>query len=302
MSINQVCFTTIPENPQVYKLKIGFLDETGTEISSCINPLVFRQERLAPQRVAVDFFTKNATSKTRKNGSVNLNQLFSQVFGRSKRFDLEELSLAKTILSQPSITTLDAQRVIVLDLNDSRAKYANIEQINACQNAIIENYLKADTVAEKFLETHSLIKELSPRFVIGEGPLKFKVLREPGIFTDEQEEFLTSREGRPYHCQLAEFVMNGFKFGQTTQIEGRSDILFEANEYIHHIGNAQEASFQASQKSIVLFPPFYWDMYSGETDAAFVKAIKAINDVFHISLKGDPSTKITTMTIDKTGE
>ncbi|MBI5346297.1 MAG: hypothetical protein HZB76_04070, partial [Chlamydiae bacterium] len=242
MPIDNVYFGIEPINPDVYRFRVDFFDN-GTKVSSS-NPLIFVQTK-APNAdgMNVDLFTKNATSKSKAK------DVLKQVWGRGdcEANDLATihsvrevvLPLIDSIIATHSLDVASKrQRLLVLDLNDSESIYANIDQIRACQK-IVEQYLTAP--CDKFQETYEALQQLDLQFMIGEGPLKYSLLRTSGLFDSVQQEFLTSKgNGKEGHCFLAEFLMNGFKFGQVAQLEGNSAINFQAQDYIDYIGKSSE--------------------------------------------------------------
>lgn len=177
--------------------------------------------------------------------------------------------------------------VLVLDMKDQNKKYLDKMTISKSEE-VVSNFLKTKKVNADFLprakKLHAVFQESLPiAFVLCEGSLKCDILHN---FSDvESDYFLNTAQGRVDFCQVAEFYMNGFKFGQ----EARG--IFSEKYFLST--SSCSTSFKPQSKSTVWYPEAYKEVYS--LDGPFATVMKPFFSVF-----GDFDAKsgITSMTLE----
>lgn len=175
--------------------------------------------------------------------------------------------------------------ILVLDLKDSHLSYEDHHKIKKYEKIVSSFFAGAREGASVKAKDAKKLEPLSkPRgivdFVLCEGSLKHDLLK---YFSPAQGEYLLSKQGGTGFCQCAEFVMNGFKFGQ--EVKG-----IEAHNYVSPLSNKE---FHPYQTSTVWYPPLYKEMYS--IDGRFVRVLKS---VFSITGAFDEEKKITSLDVE----
>lgn len=186
--------------------------------------------------------------------------------------DKETLEKA-TMLAEKLNHTSD-QTLLVLDLKGSGGKYLDNEELITRNEATVLQQFKADYPVLNF--------------IILEGSLKIDILRS-GIFTSEEIKYLQEdSKGKVDLCQIAEFFMMAFKFGQSATCN-KTNFVFQ--KYIHPIGN--DKPFQPRMENVIFFPSLYKDACALEG-----KLASCYRSVFNVAGKFHKQvSKITTWVV-----
>lgn len=273
LPINACAFSIKPHHEDAYLLNIEFNGEKSSH-----KEFTFIQESKSTETQIWDVLTKNGTLK---KGNL-INHLF-----RNK----------DVVQAQNIVNTLEDQKangphLVVLDLQDPTARYLPQNNSIAAGESVVAEFLgskvsKGSNHPQAFL---SLFKEKHPiQFMINEGSLKMDLLKKGG-FSENEITYLNSVPAADTFCQITEVFMNAFKFGQSAKASGT---CFQAKDYIKCLSENSE-DFPTCQKSMVLYPPEYKDIYSPEGDFA--------NKLSHsFAIKGglSPETAITLWEVTK---
>lgn len=279
-SISSASFNIEAYHDNAYALSIQFSNNENKKISE--KSFIFTQT-LPPQESKIwDVYTKNSTCHPlkkifRKPDVDQANLVFKH---------MTSLSLLPISSNEPLIATFDFQ--------DSKSKYLDALGSIAHSEVEICDFIKNKIAkgSEYAKNIHSLFKNSIPLdFLMCEGSLKKDLLTKGG-FAPEQIVYLNSSKGNGSKdfCQMAEFFMNGFKFGQSIQDNAAQ---FNGKDYIQPISNRFEA-FKPGHVSTTFYPPEYKDMYA--LDGPFAEKLSS---VFVKSGGFSESTQITTLKLQR---
>ncbi len=278
-SIHHFSFSLNPLTDQSYDLNIQFLNDQDTIVSKIT--FTFLQAGKGKDTLW-DVFTKNGHCK-----SSLLEHLFD------KKDEKAAIQASVALKAAPPSGPV----VFVLDLQEPHTHYSPChnctETIAKCEEIVCRYFQSqcksaADSTLKRAKKMHALFHSSLPvDFILCEGSLKMDILKDGG-FTEREKAFFQSKTGAIAFCQLTEFFMNAFKFGQITM---GSTIRFSAERYLHPISN-RFAAFQACQISTVLYPSLYKTIYSPSSEFA-----KALSAVFSVTGEYNNSTGITTLNI-----
>jgi hypothetical protein len=278
MSIHNTAFSIKGLNEKAYELSIEFLDENKQLLSD--KKFTFKQESSVEEGTIWDVFTKNGTC------SAGLPFTGADVQDTKKAAKM----LSDLLPSDPL--------VCVLDLKDPHTSYipcSSCTQTIATCEEIVCDFFQQKTVDSSLSKhaknMHALFQKSVPvDFVICEGSLKVDLLQQGGFTDKEVEYFQATSSGKISFCKSAEFFMNGFKLGETAYSETAS---FPVDKFIKPLSK-KFSSFQPHKTSTVFYPALYKDIYSPSGEFATV-----LEPVFSTSGNFDPSTKITTLSVEK---
>lgn len=265
MSITHTQFSIAPMGGEQYQLNIQFCEE----------------ENMASEKVFT--FTK---SKVSGDGgqlfdAYSINGLYSSKILKKlfKESDVEEVKSAVQKLEKMQA---NGPTIVVLDIKSQQGYQG--ESIAKAEKIICDFFNSGEVVqgvSPTAKKVHALFQKHKPvDFVICEGSLKTRLVEE---FTPEQAAFLQSKPGSPFFCQIAEYFMNGFKFGH--------DVLDLKQE--DYIVSLTGKTFIPCKKSTVLYPSLYQNLYAVEGDFA-----QSISPVFQVGGAFDPQSKITLVDVE----
>lgn len=275
MSMEQIdgsIFNIKPLNDGAYELKVQFLNKEKKHISDQIFTFCQKNQNLKDGKI-LDVYSQNGFCRT-----AMLKNLF-------KKRDLKGVEQAAKKLASPFEPK--GPVVCVLDIKGMQKSYQD-PKISKCEKVVCDFFHEKtveDSQSPIGKKIHGLFQKSHPLdFVICEGSLKSHLLKK---FTDKQVvEYLQSKSGSKSFCQVAEFFMNGFKFGQEA-----SDI--KAKDYIKPVSSKFDV-FHPYKKSTVWYPVLYKDLYSPQGVYA-----KALNPIFSVKGSLDENSGITTVNVEK---
>ena len=260
--ITQSSFLLAPKNSDAYELQLSFLDQQGGPISQ--KSFIFSQQCPPQEGEIVDVYSQNGSCSE---------PLLKQLFNKS---DVAGVNKATRKLKALGPV------VLVLDLKDENKGYLD-EGAIAKSEAVVCDFFQqkaADGAPKHAKKIHKLFQKTLD-FVICEGSLKTDLLKQ--FAEPEVEYFQNTQQGAIHFCQCAEFFMNGFKLGQ--EVRG-----IASEKYITPISGH---SFEPHQKSTVLYPALYKDIYS--VHGKFAQVLKP---VFSVNGRFDEESQITEMSVE----
>ncbi len=275
-------------HPQAYALSVHFLDKNKQKLSEKI--FTFLAPVYGQETKIWDVYTHN--------GSCQNNSIKRTAKWLNMLFDQEELAEVKNVSSHIKLQKLKffSQDALMatLDLPHSEDKIRYLPQKSSDPNII----QKAEEVVCEFIksgksgvshpaqEVFSLFKTDVPLdFVFCEGSLK-KDLLEQGGLTDDQMEYLNSKQGSQDFCACAEYFMTALKLGQSVQ--GMFP-QFNVFNYVKPVSNKCEA-FQPAGTCVVFYPQKYQQMYACDGNI-----VQGLASVYDIASSYSEQTKITTL-------
>lgn len=203
---------------------------------------------------------------------------------------------------EQQIATVDAMdpdknwvRCLVIDFKDRSGRYNLRDEIVATEKKFAA-FFSGDSADKKNIQLsiYNLIKKNQINFFINEGSLKADLIAK--AFTPEQAAYLQEAEGGPgLFCQLCEVIMNGFKQGCETVVNGHH---FRPNDYISSINDhLMETIDLTGQKvlsapSLVTFYPHYYQSLYSETSEYF-RLITTLFEARHHYVQDTNTTIIT---------
>lgn len=263
LPIQNTSFSLIPLNKESYDLKIDFWDAAGSLISQQV--CTFTQSRAPIEDGQLfDIYSQN--------GVYSRGLFTNKDEALFRQSDLKGIGLAaqKLTLIQPPKST-----IIVLDLMDPSKSYLDIGSIREGEEMICD-FLKSKEPEKTVLSTadkvHKIFKEMPLDYVFCESSLKHTILCG---FSDLEIEYLLKKPIE--FCQLTEFFINAFKFGQSTR-------KIVAQNFFTPIASASE--FKPITTSMVWYPAAYKNIYG--IDGAFFNTMRPV-----FSVSGDFDGSIT---------
>jgi len=158
-------------------------------------------------------------------------------------------------------------RCLVIDFKDKTKRYDCLEDISVAENDFAA-FFRGDGSDKKNIQAdiYNLFKKCKIDFFINEGSLKANLLKK--AFSSEQSDFFQNNEnGSQLLCQLCEVIMNGFKQGCETVVNG---CQFNPNDYISFVKDFVEEKEDEDCKEVklplirllTLYPNCYKETYS----------------------------------------
>lgn len=268
MSISSTSFSFASLNKDAYEFQIQFSDAAEKPVSK--KTFVFTQTQSPSEDTeTLDVYSQNGVCRT---------QVLKHLFSEEDVLGVQNVAKKAFKANGPV--------VYVLDLKGINKGYLD-PTIPKCETAVCDFFKSEEADAcwtDAAQEVHEVFQKSLPiDFVLCEGSLKTKLVSE---FSDEEAGFLLSKKGVTSFCQVAEPFMNGFKLGQ--EVKG-----IQAQDYLTSVSKKMSV-FHPTQKSTVLYPDAYKEIYSLNGDYA-----KSLSTVFSVSGNFDEESGITSMTVER---
>lgn len=256
---SDISFNIKPLNPQAYHLEILFSSPMGPPTAKLIT--FTKEHQSCGNQTILDIFTKNGLIQD--NTALKINKLFD---------------LKKDLPAMQSFSQLDKNIgpvVGVFDYKDKNHGYKHSDNIKhaeatACEFMANQNSYKNARLSQLQQLFHKKID-----YFITEGSLKAEIVNS-ALFSDEEiARFHMKGDGSQKFCQLAEFVMNGLKFGQTAKACGTE---FTASKFILPV-TPQTEPFTPQKQSLVFYPEEYLTTYA--IDSPFAQTLSSVFKVSH---------------------
>lgn len=263
-------------NEASYEIEVHFCDVAGSLISK--KSAVFTQQHSVTFGETWDVYSQNGVCC---DPLLNLfKDKHTSLFKHPDERGIKKAAQYRKEVCQSS-------GVLVLDMKDKDKKYLDKAMISKSEE-VISDFFRTKKVDSDFLprakKLHGVFQEALPiGFVLCEGSLKCDILNH---FSDvECDYFLNTPAGRVDFCQVAEFYMNGFKFGQ--EVRG----IFSEKYFLSTLSHS--TSFKPQSKSTVWYPEAYKEIYS--LDGTFAQVMKPF---FSVSGSFDAKSGITSMSLE----
>ncbi len=188
----------------------------------------------------------------------------------------------KNAAKKLALATPHGPVVFVLDIKDAEKSYLDLSTISKCEEAVCSFFEQnmASSTLKHANKIHALLSSKLSH-IICEGSLKAELVK---TFSEAQADYLLNTPaGAIDFCQITEFFMNGFKFGQEAP-----GIL--AQDYICSLS---DSAFKPCESSTVWYPALYEKVYA--PTGAFAQSLMP---VFSVSGSLDAKSKITTLTME----
>lgn len=243
---------------------------------------LFREMLTKKDFKVIDIYPLNGTVKKRRFKIIDFVKLYHRQEIQQHVEILNELEMDK-----------NSVRCLVIDFKDTSGRYDQRNEIGEAEKAFFK-FFKEEQGDKKGVQAsiYKLIRENKINFFINEGSLKVDLLQK--AFSFEQGHILQDTEkGRGLFCQLCELIMNGFKQGLETKINGYH---FLPNDYITHINDPidnlklTESTFSITPTLLTFYPPYYQKLYSNKSEY-----FQLITNIFKVTHEQKKNTTIITI-------
>ncbi len=221
----------------------------------------------------LDVITKNATCPSDPK---KIRSIF-------KKEDLQEATNAVKHVAEEHLT---GSIVAVFDFKDEKKGYLPNEKVAASEVAM-QSFLTSPWGPKGLAkEMHTLFnKTLGVDFMLCEGSLKMDILPS---FTEEQISHLNTT-GAQFFCGVTEYFMTAIKMGYEVKTP---QTVLDNNHYFKPL-KADLKNYVKSEKSVVLYPSSYKQMYSIESPYA-----KNMSQIFKVEGSCNEATEMTALTLE----
>lgn len=258
MSISNCTFSMQPLHSQAHELTIEFQDELQSVVSS--QQFIFTQ--MQSMGAKDELHKDELVDVCSQNGTCS-SKIFKSLFNHNDVADTEK------ILKAANLSSPDAPQIFVLDLKGKELKYKD-PNIALCESQVL-TFFKSEKAASPSnshaKKMHTLFKGKLD-YIFNEGSLKSALLTKNQVEENQVAYLQDTKQGVQDFCQIAEFILCGFKSGYEMQ-------EFKATEYI----SALQANtfFKPFQTNVTFYPPSYAELYG--PDCLFFKTLNTCYDI-----------------------